>query len=41
VAEANEDNNAKTVALYPDQLYFPDLAVTDIAPSVGPDDPTP
>ena len=41
VGEANEDNNEKTVALFPDQVYFPDLVPTDVTLSVGPEDPTP
>ena len=36
VDEADETNNTKTVALYPDQIYFPDLVAEDVQLSVDP-----
>ena len=30
IDEANEDNNARTVALHPEQIYFADLLVEDV-----------
>jgi|GEM_PF-3069408 len=41
VDEADEGNNSRTVALYPDQVYFPDLVVEGVALSVTPDQPVP
>ncbi len=41
VDEADESNNTKTLALYPDQVYFPDLIVSDIGLSIPQNQPTP
>lgn len=38
VDEADEGNNKKTIALDPDQVYFPDLVVDGVALSVGEED---
>ena len=41
VDEANEDNNERTAAMLPDQVYFPDLVPVDVALSVTESEPTP
>ena len=39
VDEADEKNNRLSVALYPDQTYFPELVVEDVHLSIAPDAP--
>ncbi|MCD6303493.1 MAG: PKD domain-containing protein, partial [Planctomycetes bacterium] len=41
IDEANEDNNRQTRALYPEQLYWPDLVVDDVVTSVAPGEQPP
>ena len=41
IDEANEDNNASTIVLYPEQIYFADILVEGVELSIGPEDPTP